>query len=839
MFDQFVIFGFDRDEGNLAKFVIRTVNAPQEEATFRLYKDEGGGETLLGSKTLPLTEKIDITFEDGSGSILRLDTGDYRLSIALGYDEPDFFFRVVPEYSVRPVTEEFTHVPCFHTTDTTIPFSMLVSTDAYNITDTTEIGVLLKDSAGSVIGRVADDGLTVTDAELSYPADTGYVTVDAKEIAGEITVNDDVILSEGLYSISVAIGGSDEVTNRISCIRSDKVYAYFGYPDFYIGSSVTTLKTNIYMLKKDEPYDTSKFRYVVTDLLGNPVSIGEPTVTRTVYDAGYQEKYTIESAVAGHIPAAFYMVRIQYDNKDIYNIFNPSSMLYTGDYSLVKLPAARQLGGWYYNDSGLYGVSIDGYLTDSDVVKAMIYDPDRPEDFDPVKTVMLSRDDRAYNLFVFTDSDVAGLQSGKEYLVAILLNDVFLLAEEAPVAVIESSGGGDDPGSGSDQGGSGDSGGSQGGSGDTGGSGSGTSNVPSTETGPSKEDSVTNPEVTTDNTGKASVKKELLEIAEDLTIKAGDGAEDGKPPVELVFDMGAVETLKELDADLEISVTEADVSKLPVEAREKIGDRPVYEFKVSAGGSDVTDFGGGFVTIRIPYTLSEGEDPNAIVVYYIGANGELNVITGGVYDPDTGTIVFRTNHFSMYGVGYNKIEFTDVPAWAEEYVTFLAARGIITGVGGGKYGAGDQIKRADFVTMLARTAGVDTSKYSAVFDDVDPGAKYAGAVGWAAENGITTGTGKNVFSPNAGIKRQDMAVMIKRFVDSVGYELPSVNDWLRFADQDEISSYAVDAVAALQQAGIIDGKTGPGGTGKVYAPKDVATRAEIAKILTLLIKGIR
>ena len=54
----------------------------------------------------------------------------------------------------------------------------------------------------------------------------------------------------------------------------------------------------------------------------------------------------------------------------------------------------------------------------------------------------------------------------------------------------------------------------------------------------------------------------------------------------------------------------------------------------------------------------------------IGANGELNVIIGGVYDPDTGTVVFRTNHFSMYSVGYNKIEFTDVPAWAEEYVAF-------------------------------------------------------------------------------------------------------------------------------------------------------------------------
>ena len=50
VFDQFVILWSGRDGGNLAIFVIRTVNAPQEEATFRLYKDEGGSEILLVQK---------------------------------------------------------------------------------------------------------------------------------------------------------------------------------------------------------------------------------------------------------------------------------------------------------------------------------------------------------------------------------------------------------------------------------------------------------------------------------------------------------------------------------------------------------------------------------------------------------------------------------------------------------------------------------------------------------------------------------------------------------------------------------------------------------------------
>lgn len=343
-----------------------------------------------------------------------------------------------------------------------------------------------------------------------------------------------------------------------------------------------------------------------------------------------------------------------------------------------------------------------------------------------------------------------------------------------------------------------------------------------------------NPEVVADDAGRASVKKGMLEIAESLMVKS-DG---GDTPVEMVFDKEAVGVLKELDADLEISISGADVSKLPSEARKLIGDRPVYDITVTADGKSVTDFGTGLVTIRIPYALRVGEDPDAIVVCFIGEDGEMSIITGGIYDPDTGTVVFRTGHLSLYGVGYNKVEFTDVPAWAEGYVTFLAARGITKGTGQGIYGSGNKIKRADFVTLLARIAGADLSRYTVEFDDVDPDAYYAGAVGWAAEAGITTGTGGNRFSPDNGITRQDMAVMIRRFADAMGCELPKINDWIRFADQQEISSYAVDAVAALQQAGIIDGRPGADDSEKLFAPGDGATRAEVAKILTVLIKGM-
>ena len=43
------------------------------------------------------------------------------------------------------------------------------------------------------------------------------------------------------------------------------------------------------------------------------------------------------------------------------------------------------------------------------------------------------------------------------------------------------------------------------------------------------------------------------------------------------------------------------------------GQPTVYNFTMSSGGTAITEFGGK-VTVRISYTLSEGEDPNEIVV---------------------------------------------------------------------------------------------------------------------------------------------------------------------------------------------------------------------------------
>ena len=76
------------------------------------------------------------------------------------------------------------------------------------------------------------------------------------------------------------------------------------------------------------------------------------------------------------------------------------------------------------------------------------------------------------------------------------------------------------------------------------------------------------------------------------------------------------------------------------------GSQPtVYNFTMSSGGTAITEFGGK-VTVRIPYTLSEGEDPNEIVVAYINGDKVEEVLARY----DNGFAIFETEHFSYYTV---------------------------------------------------------------------------------------------------------------------------------------------------------------------------------------------
>lgn len=285
--------------------------------------------------------------------------------------------------------------------------------------------------------------------------------------------------------------------------------------------------------------------------------------------------------------------------------------------------------------------------------------------------------------------------------------------------------------------------------------------------------------------------------------------------------------------DVNITASDVDVTTLSESIQAEVGDRPVFNFSVTSGDSTISQFDGS-VTVAVPYQLADGEDPENVVIYYINASGELETVKDCYYDAESGKVVFKTNHFSQYAVGYKEVSFSDISGWYEGYVNYLAARDIISGNGDGKFAPKANITRAEFAQILANMSGDDLSSYTtSSFADVKTTAWYSKAVAWAYAKGVVQGAdGK--YNPNAYISRQDIALMLARYTDKIAVTtLAATEDEATFADQSGISAYAEEAVSTMQQAGIIGGYSN-----NTFAPQANATRAEASKMIALLLQDI-
>ena len=119
------------------------------------------------------------------------------------------------------------------------------------------------------------------------------------------------------------------------------------------------------------------------------------------------------------------------------------------------------------------------------------------------------------------------------------------------------------------------------------------------------------------------------------------------PIASLIFDDKALETIAktaEKDVKISASIVDKNTPSAPKGILKKVADRPVYDFKVTSGNKEISNFQGGKVTIELPYILKPGEKANAIPVYYLDQNGNLKQGIGK-FDSATGTVKMTLNHF--------------------------------------------------------------------------------------------------------------------------------------------------------------------------------------------------
>jgi len=184
-------------------------------------------------------------------------------------------------------------------------------------------------------------------------------------------------------------------------------------------------------------------------------------------------------------------------------------------------------------------------------------------------------------------------------------------------------------------------------------------------------------------------------------------------------------------------------------------------------------------------------------------------------------------------IGASMIDFDDTKThWAREYIGKLAARGVVNGMGDNLYQPDSPLTRAQFLTMLAKTIyGLDVSQSaSAGFKDVPETEWFYNYVNWGFENGIVKGIDNETFAPNDKITREQMAIMLDNFTESIELILPEVNNAITFTDSDLISSWAAESVEKIISSGIMGGY--PEGD---FKPQGNATRAEAATVIYKLL----
>ena len=132
--------------------------------------------------------------------------------------------------------------------------------------------------------------------------------------------------------------------------------------------------------------------------------------------------------------------------------------------------------------------------------------------------------------------------------------------------------------------------------------------------------------------------------------------------------------------------------------------------------------------------------------------------------------------------------------------------GIISGVGNGEFKPHDNVTREQFLKMLLLSLNlpIDNANNEFKFSDVNANEWYAPYVAAAYKLGIVNGLPDGTFGIGMHISRQDMTVMIYRATQIAGVKLTKVRD-ITFEDENKISSYALESVKALSDAGIING----------------------------------
>lgn len=206
-----------------------------------------------------------------------------------------------------------------------------------------------------------------------------------------------------------------------------------------------------------------------------------------------------------------------------------------------------------------------------------------------------------------------------------------------------------------------------------------------------------------------------------------------------------------------------------------------------------------------------------------------------------GTMLLGT---AMPAMAVSVDQLTDVKKtdWFYSAVEYVAQKDYMIGVTDDLFAPYRDLSRAMFVTILHRLDGEPSVDTRATFKDVPADAWCADSVSWAVQNGIVYGFNEEQFAPDAPVTRQQMCVMMIRFLDyrakKDNVTFKTTNQEKTFLDAASIGDFAKDAVKRCQMLGLMFGDEAGN-----FNPQANATRAQVAVVIqrldTLLANAVK
>lgn len=246
-----------------------------------------------------------------------------------------------------------------------------------------------------------------------------------------------------------------------------------------------------------------------------------------------------------------------------------------------------------------------------------------------------------------------------------------------------------------------------------------------------------------------------------------------------------------------------------------------------------TSYAAPFVSATATLLLSLQQDLKPEVVRRILCASAKDLGAAG-YDKDSGWGMLQVDTALQFVKQGMRFRDTSEDSWYCSAVQYVTDCGLFGGTSVATFDPNGPMKRGMFATVLGhldeRSYGLLSDKVPS-FSDVNSNAYYAKYITWAKENGIIIGVGGNMFEPERKITREEMAQILCNYLkyreNDIKFEIANTEG---FADRSSVSSFAVDAVDTIYRFGIINGVGN-----NIFAPKNTATRAEVAQMLNRFI----